>query len=199
METHPATVFQAPTSRCGRSTCSSRSMPSPSSFFLLPPAPRARPLRAQLQRISISPTRPPTLPRLSLSHGLHVYGLERQVNPLNLKTYYVENRDHVVPLGFFVRGDRYSFLGLFELRRPLCRCQPWALREPAPRSRDRSGAAPRCVLLSSEPIGLGQDIFSRIIYASQVSLFHRPDLHCHFLRPGHYHWGHLRLLWRYFR
>lgn len=112
---------------------------------------------------------PPTLPRLSLSHGLHVYGLERQVNPLNLKTYYVENRDHVVPLGFFVRGDRYSFLGLFEsdvhfFGVNLGRYENLRLEAGI------DPGQPHGVFFLLGADRFGQDIFSRIIYASQVSL-----------------------------
>ncbi len=108
---------------------------------------------------------PPMLPRVSLSDGLHVYGMDRHTDPLNLKTYYVENRDRVVPLGFFVRGDDYSFLGLFRTD-----VHFFGVNQTRFEARGYEGdfAEPVFFLLGADRFG--HCIFSRILYASQVSL-----------------------------
>lgn len=108
---------------------------------------------------------PPMLPRVSLSDGLHVYGMDRHTDPLNLKTYYVENRDRVVPLGFFVRGDEYSFLGLFRTDVHFFGVN---LSRFEDKEYEGDFAEPVFFLLGADRFG--HCVFSRILYASQVSL-----------------------------
>jgi peptide/nickel transport system permease protein len=105
---------------------------------------------------------PPTLPRFNFSDGLHVRAIHREVNPVNLKTYYVEDPYTVVPLGFFVRGDSYSFLGLFDWDVHLLGVDRSSLEA------DLGEAQPVFFLLGTDRFG--QDVFSRLIYASQISL-----------------------------
>lgn len=108
---------------------------------------------------------PPTIPQFSLTQGFFVYGMERHVDPVNLKTYYVENRDKRVPLGFFVRGDTYRLLWLFETDVHFFGVN---LTRYARQGNADSQLEPVFFLLGTDRFG--QDIFSRIIYASQISL-----------------------------
>ena len=60
---------------------------------------------------------PPTTPAVSLEHGFFTYALRLQVDPITLRKYYIEDRDEVFPLGFFVKGVPYRLLGLIPMDR----------------------------------------------------------------------------------
>jgi peptide/nickel transport system permease protein len=66
---------------------------------------------------------------------------------------YIEDPNHCLPVQFLVRGAPYRFLGVFESSLHL-----FGVEAPA-----------RIFLLGSD--GYGRDVFSRLLYGSQLSLF----------------------------
>jgi len=99
---------------------------------------------------------PPQPPRLSLARGLHTYGLNQHVDPISFQRTYVEDQSRVVPLGFFVKGERYRLWGLIPWDRHFFGVDPEGSQEGT------------FFLLGADKYG--RDIFSRIIYGSRVSL-----------------------------
>jgi peptide/nickel transport system permease protein len=98
-------------------------------------------------------------------HGLHffdearnfhlrpfAYGLEAKVNPQTFRREYTPNPDEVYPLKFWIEGQQYKLFGLFEANRHL-----FGVEEPG-----------KLFLLGTDQ--QGRDLFSRILYGSQVSL-----------------------------
>ena len=55
---------------------------------------------------------PPNSIRLSLDKGLYAKGLKQYVEPVELRKYYIDAPENDAPLGFFIRGDKYKFIGL---------------------------------------------------------------------------------------
>lgn len=106
---------------------------------------------------------PPQLPRFSLEHGLHVLALDRHIDPVTLRKTYRENRTHVIPIGFFVRGEPRRILGLLPTHRHFIGID----RERLVRL-ERTTAETTFYLLGADKYG--QDIFSRLIHGGRVSL-----------------------------
>jgi peptide/nickel transport system permease protein len=104
---------------------------------------------------------PPQLPRFSLAHGLYVPAMLSQQDPLTLKKTYHEDATRAVALGFFVKGAPYRFCGLFTSSRHFFGAKDTAVRWP-------DGTMPAFYFLGADKYG--QDILSRIIHGSRVSL-----------------------------
>lgn len=82
-----------------------------------------------------------------------VYATERRTDPNTFETKFIENTTQKYPLEFFVqRGEPYWLFGLFKTQLRLV-----GVAAPA-----------RLFFLGSD--GTGRDIFSRILYGSQISL-----------------------------
>jgi peptide/nickel transport system permease protein len=83
----------------------------------------------------------------------HVTGYKVKIDPAAMRRVFVSDPEAVIPVGLFVRGDRYSFLGLFEsdihLFGPKEHGQPFFLL-----GADR----------------LGRDVLSRTIHGARVSM-----------------------------
>jgi len=96
---------------------------------------------------------PPQVPKFSFANGLYTNRVERQIDPISLKNYYLKT-DDVVPLGFFVKGEPYKFWGLI------------------PTDRHFFGALDAQVgtfyFLGADKYG--RDILSRLIYGARISL-----------------------------
>ena len=60
---------------------------------------------------------PPQLPRFSLQHGLHTYAVRQEIDPITFKKSYRQDRQTIVPLGFFVKGEPYELWGLIPMER----------------------------------------------------------------------------------
>ncbi|MGG6311334.1 ABC transporter permease [Paenibacillus macerans] len=81
-----------------------------------------------------------------------VYGMKSERDPETLRKRFVDDSSQVYPLKLFVRGEPYSFLGLFQTNVHL-----FGVDEPG-----------RVFLFGTD--GMGRDLFSRVVLGSQVSL-----------------------------
>lgn len=87
------------------------------------------------------------------SFSPHVHGFSSKVDPRSFRRTYEEDPKKIVPIGLFVRGDRYSIWGLFSWDRHLI--GPVNPRDPF-------------FLLGSDR--LGRDNLSRILYGTRISM-----------------------------
>ncbi|WP_150461754.1 ABC transporter permease [Nesterenkonia ebinurensis] len=86
--------------------------------------------------------------------GLYVHGYTQEIDPVSWNRYYTQDPDELHKLGFFVSsGHDYRFLGLFTTDRKLF----------APQEAD----APFFLMGADAN---GRDIFSRVVYGTQVSM-----------------------------
>ena len=104
---------------------------------------------------------PPQLPRFTAKDGLHVPAMRSHVDPLTFKRSYIEDPAAVVRLGFFVKGEAYSVLGLVTWDRHFL-----GVRDAAP----ALGAEGRPTFYFLGADKYGQDVFSRLVYGSRISL-----------------------------
>lgn len=110
---------------------------------------------------------PPQIPRFSFAHGLHVYAMRPEVDPITFQRTYVELRDTIVPLSFFVTGREYRLWGLIPSSRHLLGVDlaEWKANYAASAP---EGVEPTFHLLGADKYG--RDILSRIIYGARISL-----------------------------
>ncbi len=88
--------------------------------------------------------------------GPFVYGIKRERDPETFETVYTEDRTKIYPIKFFVRGDRYKLLGLFETDLHL-----FGTGEPPD--------SPGQVFLFGTDIW-GRDLFTRTLIGGRISL-----------------------------
>ena len=86
----------------------------------------------------------------------YVYGLIRERNPVTLKPEYTADKSKKFPIKFFVRGHEYKFLGLF-FKMDIHLMGLDTDEDPMP-----------IYLLGSDR--LGRDLYSRLMYATRVSM-----------------------------
>ena len=113
---------------------------------------------------------PPQLPRWSPTQGFYVYAVDRHVDPITFRSTYIEDRDHVIPLSFFVKGDPYDLWELIPWDRHFfgVDMDEYAQLEDQRAGVAEAGEIPTFYLLGSDRYG--RDLLSRILYGARVSL-----------------------------
>lgn len=101
---------------------------------------------------------PPQIPKFNLQNGFYTEAVQRQIDPITLKNYYLRT-DDIVPLGFFVKGEPYHFWGLVPADRHL-----FGVRGGANSTANQN----TWFFLGADKYG--RDVWSRIIYGARISL-----------------------------
>jgi peptide/nickel transport system permease protein len=85
--------------------------------------------------------------------GPFVYGMQREIDQQTFRRYFVEDRETILPLRFFVHGEPYKLWGLFEMDLHLM---------------GTAGKDTPFFLMGTDR--LGRDVFTRILYGARISL-----------------------------
>ena len=89
--------------------------------------------------------------------GPYVYAVEQERDMETLRVTFVENRDEIIPIQFFVESEPYKIWGIFEVRHKL-----FGLGE--------AGERARIGIWLFGLDSLARDVFSRTVYGARISL-----------------------------
>jgi len=108
---------------------------------------------------------PPMMPRFSFGKGFYVHPVQNVIEPVNLKNSYLIDRDRYLPLSFFVPVEERRLWGLFPIRHALFGID---VGNPVIEEQGIGPAARFWFLFGTDQYG--QDVWSRLIYGSRISL-----------------------------
>ena len=111
---------------------------------------------------------PPQLPRWSRQHGLFVYPVIKYVDPITRQKSYYENKGHVIPLGFFVKGEPCKLWGLIPIERHLIGIDRDAYEAIRAQKSLPADLQPTFYFFGADKFG--RDLFSRILHGARISL-----------------------------
>ncbi|MCX7048328.1 MAG: ABC transporter permease [Candidatus Sumerlaeota bacterium] len=108
---------------------------------------------------------PPQTPRFNFKYGFYTFALRRHVDPITFKKDFFEERDKIVPLRFFPKGEPYHLWGFIPYERRFFGADREAYRRI---NGTQDAGEATFFLLGADKYG--HDIFSRIIYGARISL-----------------------------
>jgi len=113
---------------------------------------------------------PPQAVKFSLSKWFYVYAVDRKVDPVTFKNYYIEDKEHIIPLSLIVEGEPYKLWGLIPMKTHFMGVDhdEYALRLGKNNIEKDPDNIPTFYLFGADKYG--QDVFSRIIYGARISL-----------------------------
>ena len=113
---------------------------------------------------------PPQIPRVSFTKGLYVYAVKRNIDPITFRKTYTEDKNNIIPLTFFAKGEPYRLWGMIRCNRHFIGVDLDAYKhqEKSLSQNKQEQLRPTFYLLGANKYG--RDILSRILYGARISL-----------------------------
>ncbi len=106
---------------------------------------------------------PPNLPRFNIKRGFYAYSMKQLTDPVTLERYYIEDKEKIIPLAFFVRGYEYKIGGIIPSNLHFFGVDISKISTKTEKDNNL-----KFLLFGGDKFG--RDIFSRLIIGSRISL-----------------------------